>query len=73
MPGEVQSAFKEGKIIHRKGFQALGKASQRLVKSLSLDMFKSWIWHLGSWFSGGLGSVTLTVGLGVFRDPLQPK
>ena len=31
------------------------------------------IWHLGTWFSGGLGSVRFTVGLNVLKGLFQPK
>jgi len=31
------------------------------------------MWHLGRWFSGGFGSVRLTVGLGGLQCLLQPK
>jgi len=31
------------------------------------------MWHLGTWFSGGLGSVRLTVGLDDFKGLFQPK
>ena len=30
-------------------------------------------WHLGTWFSGGLGSVRLMVGLDDLKGPFQPK
>lgn len=31
------------------------------------------MWHLGTWFSGGFGSVTLVVGLGDLKGLFQPK
>lgn len=31
------------------------------------------MWPLGTWFSGGLGSVGLTVGLDDFEGLFQPK
>jgi len=32
-----------------------------------------WMWCLGAWFSGGFGSVRLTVGLHHLKGPFQPK
>ena len=32
-----------------------------------------WMWHLGTWFGGGLGSVTLVVGLHDLKGLFQPK
>jgi len=31
------------------------------------------MWHLGTWFSGGLGSVRFTVGLDDLKGLFQPK
>ena len=31
------------------------------------------MWCLGTWFSGGLGGVRLTVGLDDLKGPFQPK
>jgi len=31
------------------------------------------MWHSGTWFSGGLGSVRLTVGLNDLKGLFQPK
>lgn len=33
----------------------------------------SWMWQLGTWASGGLGSAVGTVGLGGLRGLFQPK
>lgn len=46
---------------------------RRVVQSSSLDIFKRYIWHLGTWWSGGLGSVKLLVGLNYSRRFFQPK
>ena len=32
-----------------------------------------WMWHLGTWFSGGLGRVGLMVGLNDLKGLFQPK
>ena len=31
------------------------------------------MWHLGTWFSGGVGSARLAVGLGDLKGLFQPK
>lgn len=31
-----------------------------------------WMWHLGTWFSGGLGNVMSTAGLHDFKGLFQP-
>lgn len=45
-----------------------------MVESPFLGVFKVlWMWHLGTWFSGGLNSVKLMVGLNDINSLFQSK
>lgn len=37
------------------------------------DLKAMWMWHLGTWVSGGLGSAGLKIGLDDLRGLVQPK
>ena len=46
---------------------------REVVESPSLEVFKRCVDVLGTWFSGGLGSVRLTVGRDDLKGLFQPK
>lgn len=44
------------------------------MESPSPEVYKNrWLWHSGTWASGGLGRAGLTAGADHFRDLPQPK
>lgn len=47
---------------------------REVVRSPSLEVLKDMqMWHLGTWFGGGLGSVRLAVGFDGLKDSFQPQ
>lgn len=72
VPGEVCIRY-WGELLHRKGCQALEEAGRSCpgFKLPFLEVFKEVrMWHLGMWFSSGLGSAGGMVDL---RGLFQPK
>ena len=65
-----------GKISSLKGLSSIGTGCP--AKWLSHHPWRYYLkdvqtWHLGTWFSGGLGSLRLTVGLDDLKALFQPK
>jgi len=54
------------KFIPNEGYKLRSKASWGYLKDVQM-------WYLGIWFSGGLGSVRLMVGLNDLKGPFQSK